>query len=213
MNSLSSRAIALHVILHNKHASLLNSGYIVACRKSYEYQCKFYRNLHTGDDDFSMVQSQIVGYRMQPTPNALLSRWYALVREKRTMRQEFLRAVLKTFEIRDMSSTSQDDVNFTRYMAENFSSFDYRTQEEVLTVIKILTRELAETGALLVERIAPGNLLAQLKPSQKLESIDQHGQIAYMVEMPPELFTEQSSNTNSVDKRGIVLVDTIYIVD
>lgn len=104
---------------------------------------------------------------MQPTPIALLSRWYALVREKRATRQEFLRSVLKVFEIKDVGTTTQDDVNFVRYMAENFASFDYRTQEEVLTVLKVLTRELAETGAQLLERIAPGNLLAQLKPSQR----------------------------------------------
>lgn len=104
---------------------------------------------------------------MQPTPIALLSRWYALVREKRATRQEFLRSVLKVFEIKDVVTTTQDDVNFARYMAENFASFDYRTQEEVLTVLKVLTRELAETGAQLLERIAPGNLLAQLKPSQR----------------------------------------------
>lgn len=110
------------------------------------------------------------GYRMQPTPNALLNRWYALVREKRATRQEFLRAVLKVFEIKDVNAVTQDDVNFVRYMAENFASFDYRSQEEVLTVLKVLTRELAETGAQLLERIAPGNLLAQLKPSQKQDS-------------------------------------------
>ena len=52
-------------------------------------------------------------------------------------------------------------------MAENFASFDYRSQEEVLTVLKVLTRELAETGAQLLERIAPGNLLAQFKSPQK----------------------------------------------
>ena len=103
---------------------------------------------------------------MQPLPTALLGRWYALVREKRATRQEFLRAVLKVFEIRDITSTEKDTVHFTRFMAENFASFDYRTQEEVLTVIKTLTRELAETGSLLVERIAPGNLLSQLRPVQ-----------------------------------------------
>ena len=42
---------------------------------------------------------------MQPTPNALLNRWYALVREKRATRQEFLRAVLKVFEIKDVNAT------------------------------------------------------------------------------------------------------------
>lgn len=107
------------------------------------------------------------GYRIFSGPAALLGRWYALVREKRGTRQEFLRSVLKVFELRDVGKTNEDTVQFTRYMVENFASFDYRTQEEVLTVLKTLTRELAETGANLVERIAPGNLLAQLRSQNR----------------------------------------------
>lgn len=56
----------------------------------------------------------------------------------------------------------QDDVDFTRYMAENFSSFDYKTQEEVITVIKYLTTVLSTTGMQLLETISPSHLLAQL---------------------------------------------------
>lgn len=52
-------------------------------------------------------------------------------------------------------------------MAENVSSLDYRTQEEVLTVIKYLTSVLSTTGMQLVETVSPSHLLAQLRaPSQ-----------------------------------------------
>ncbi|KAL5482593.1 SCC2 [Sanghuangporus weigelae] len=169
VSSLSTRAVALHTILHHKHASLLNSGFIAACRKSFDYQCKL-TSTEAGE-------SKVRGYRMQLGPVALLGRWYALVREKRATRQEFLRSILKVFELRDVGKTDDDTVQFSRYMAENFASFDYRTQEEVLTVLKTLTRELAETGAQLVERIAPGNLLAQLR-SQDREIGDDQAQIA-----------------------------------
>jgi cohesin loading factor subunit SCC2 len=116
---------------------------------------------------------------MQPAPTALLQSWYAHVREKRATRQEFLKALVKVFEV-DTSFTStqarhihhliilsspsvlQDDIDFTRYMAENFSSFDYKTQEEVLTVIKTLTSILSTTGMQLLEVLSPSNLLAQL---------------------------------------------------
>jgi cohesin loading factor subunit SCC2 len=47
-------------------------------------------------------------------------------------------------------------------MAENFASFDYKTQEEVITVIKYLTTVLSTTGAQLLETISPSHLLAQL---------------------------------------------------
>lgn len=56
----------------------------------------------------------------------------------------------------------QDDVEFTRYMAENFASFDYKTQEEPLTVIKSLTAVLSTAGMQLVETLSPSHLLTQL---------------------------------------------------
>ena len=52
-------------------------------------------------------------------------------------------------------------------MAENFAAFDYKTQEEVLTVIKYLTSVLSTTGMQLLEIISPSHLLTHLhEPSQ-----------------------------------------------
>lgn len=48
-------------------------------------------------------------------------------------------------------------------MAENFASLDYKTQEEVMTVIKTLTAILSTTGTQLLEIISPSHLLSQLK--------------------------------------------------
>jgi cohesin loading factor subunit SCC2 len=53
-------------------------------------------------------------------------------------------------------------VDFARYMAENFSAFDYKTQEEVFTVIKHLTSILSTSGMQLVEILSPTQLLDQL---------------------------------------------------
>jgi len=99
---------------------------------------------------------------MQPGPIALLQRWYSLVREKRPTRQDFLKALVKVFQGNPSNQISQNDVDFTRYMAENFASFDYKTQEEVITVIKYLTTVLSTTGTQLLETISPSHLLAQL---------------------------------------------------
>lgn len=60
------------------------------------------------------------------------------------------------------SPWTQDDVQYIRYVAENFSAFDYKTQEEVLTVIKHLTSVLSTTGTQLVDKVSPSNLLEQL---------------------------------------------------
>lgn len=47
-------------------------------------------------------------------------------------------------------------------MAENFAAFDFKTQEEVLTVIKYLTAVLSTTGMQVVEQFSPSHLLTQL---------------------------------------------------
>lgn len=45
-----------------------------------------------------------------------------------------------------MPSVRQSNVAFVRYMAENLSALDYKTQEEVLTVIKHTTTVLSVVG-------------------------------------------------------------------
>ncbi|KAI0754694.1 hypothetical protein C8Q80DRAFT_1094239 [Daedaleopsis nitida] len=147
-NHLSSRASALHAILHAKHTSLLNARYVNSARASFDYQKR-------------LTPGAVKGYRMTPGPTALLQRWYTLAREKRATRQDFLRALVKVFDV-ELGKSTQDDVDFTRYMAENFASFEYKTQEELLTVIKSLTGVLSTAGMQLVESLSPAHLLAQL---------------------------------------------------
>ncbi|KAF9806781.1 hypothetical protein IEO21_08541 [Rhodonia placenta] len=147
--SFSARASALHTILHSKHTSLLNARYVVSARASFDYQKK-------------LAPGQVYGYRMTSGPTALLHRWYSLVREKRATRQDFLKALVKVFDIELQAKSSQDDVEFVRYMTENFAAFEYKTQEEVLTVLKYLTGVLSTTGMQLVENLSPSHLLSQL---------------------------------------------------
>ena len=91
---LSSRASALHAILHSKHMSLLNTRYIVSAKASFDYQKKLYGN-------------DVHGYRMQPIQTALLQRWYSLVRERRASRQDFLKALVKVFDVNSSLKSSQ----------------------------------------------------------------------------------------------------------
>jgi cohesin loading factor subunit SCC2 len=94
---------------------------------------------------------------------ALLHRWFALVREKRAPKLEFLRALVRVFDVGTSLVTAQEDVDFARYMAENFAAFDYKTQEEVLLVVKSLTTVLSTAGMQCVEALSPGHLRAQLQ--------------------------------------------------
>jgi cohesin loading factor subunit SCC2 len=147
----SNRAVALHTILNAKHASLVNMRYIECARASFAYQ----ETISSGQPVF--------GHRAHQTPIALLHSWYSLVREKRPVRQEFLKAIVRAFDV-DVSqlSSTQHDINFARYMAENLAAMDYKTNEEVLTIIRHLTSILSVSGMQLVEIIAPSNLMKQL---------------------------------------------------
>ncbi|KAF9005451.1 hypothetical protein BDQ17DRAFT_1353128 [Cyathus striatus] len=151
ISNLCNRASALHAILYGKHASLLNSRYIISARASFNYQKK--------------LTTVVRGFRVDSSPVALLQRWYSLVREKRPTRQEFLKSLVKVFQENSSYESSQDDVDFTRYMAENFATFDYKTHEEVFTIIKYLTAVLSTTGMQLLEIISPSHLLTHLHGS------------------------------------------------
>jgi cohesin loading factor subunit SCC2 len=148
--NLCGRASALHSILHQKHVSLLNTRYIQSARASFDYQRK-------------ITKEVVQGFRLQPTPLALLQRWYSLVREKRATRQDFLKSLVKVFHLARQDDATQDEVDFTRYMAENFSAFEYKTQEEVITVIKDLTEVLSVDGMRLLELVSPSHLLSHLR--------------------------------------------------
>ena len=53
-------------------------------------------------------------------------------------------------------------------MAENFATFEYKTLEEVLTVIKYLTNILSTTGMQLLEILSPSHLLTHLHSSNDI---------------------------------------------
>ncbi|KAF8827941.1 hypothetical protein HHX47_DHR4000702 [Lentinula edodes] len=59
-------------------------------------------------------------------------------------------------------------------MGENFAAFEYKTQEEVLTVIKFLTAVLSTTGLHILEVLSPSHLLSELHtsplPAQSIET-------------------------------------------
>lgn len=74
-------------------------------------------------------------------------------------------------------------MEFSRYMAENFAAFDYKTHEEILTVLKLLTSVLSTSGMQLVEIFSPEHLLKQLhEPTQPQQQ---------PVEAPPEQLSQE----------------------
>ncbi|CAE6533842.1 unnamed protein product [Rhizoctonia solani] len=181
-NSLSSRASSLHTLLHNKHASLLNSRYLESVGRSLEYQ----KQLHPGTWK---------GFRLSPNPTALLHRWYSLVREKRQTKLDFLKSFLRVFDV-DVAvlACTQDHLDLVRYIAENTSAFDYKTQEEILTVIRHLTHVLSVAGMHIVE-------ILHQERRQKESAME--------VDHQP---TEASANNDSLPRARVVTVISIALV-
>ncbi|CAE6465375.1 unnamed protein product [Rhizoctonia solani] len=180
-NSLSSRASSLHTLLHNKHASLLNSRYLESVGKSLEYQ----KQLHPGTWK---------GYRLSPSPTALLHRWYSLVREKRQTKLDFLKSFLRVFDV-DVAALgcAQDQLDLVRYIAENMSAFDYKAQEEVLTIIRHLTHVLSVAGMHIVE------ILHQERRQKETD-------------MEVDRSTEASADNDSLSRARVATVISIVLV-
>lgn len=72
------------------------------------------------------------------------------------MRQEFVKAMIKGFSI-SLDNITQSDIEFICYMAEIIATLDYKTFEEVLTVIRHLTSILSVLGASLMDQICPAS--------------------------------------------------------
>ncbi|KAK0188221.1 hypothetical protein F5146DRAFT_1062556 [Armillaria mellea] len=156
---LSNRANTLHSILHTKHNSLLNTRYVNSAQAAFDYQSK-------------ITSGAVKGFKIQSSmPIALLQQWYSLAREKRSGRLDFLKSLSKVFQDHSSTSATQYEVNFVRFMAENFASFDYKTQEEVFIVVKTLTTVLSTNGTQVLEIVSPSHLLSHMKqPSEVSET-------------------------------------------
>lgn len=139
--------------------------------------------------DYAWLKT-LLGYRMQQsTPTALLQRWYSLVREKRNSKLEFLKSLIRVFEMKPDLKSTQEEVHFARYMVENFATFDYKAQEEVLMVVKTLISILSTSGMQLMETLSPSDLLEQLRgrstTASQLPGAEKDVEMADTQQQPP----------------------------
>ncbi|CED83634.1 Sister chromatid cohesion protein SCC2/Nipped-B [Phaffia rhodozyma] len=158
----ASRAFSLHAILHHKHGSIINSRFFETARVCYDYQVKSAHGVVRG------FRLTIQTSSVEPTPLALLRHWYGLLRDKRLLRKDFLRFLLRPFEV-DLSTSpnklifSKNDVGFCLFLADNLATLEYKTQEEVLIVIHYLTSVISVTGMHLF------GVISSMRPSTPLE--------------------------------------------
>jgi cohesin loading factor subunit SCC2 len=90
--------------------SLLNTRYAISAKASFDYQKRLcsgpVRGWFAISGYFRDTKSW-PGFRMEPSPTALLQRWYSLAREKRSSRQDFLKALVKVFDVNITLTSSQ----------------------------------------------------------------------------------------------------------
>ncbi|WFD34108.1 Sister chromatid cohesion protein 2 [Malassezia cuniculi] len=127
--SLRARALRLHMHLVSRHAVLLATRFGDGIRKSYEFQ--------------RYLGANPLGYTHDPRPSARLADWYALVREKRHTRTEFLRALVRILD--GGEPCSEDYVRLAFYAAENLATLEYRIVDEVAVILTEL--RLVHAGA------------------------------------------------------------------
>jgi cohesin loading factor subunit SCC2 len=128
----ADRALALHSYLHVKHASLVNIRYLDFARASYEYQ--------------RSMTSEVIGHRHG---EALLHGWYDLISEKRAWRIDLLKSFTRAFDY-DVSKRNtvsyflrgmrvvidlQVDTGLILYLSDNLATFEYKLQDEPMSVV------------------------------------------------------------------------------
>ncbi|WVW81234.1 hypothetical protein I302_103225 [Kwoniella bestiolae CBS 10118] len=141
---ISERALSLHQVLHQKHASLVTVLYMESAKASYSYQ--------------RSLSSEPSGHR---NGVALLQNWYNLLSEKRAWKIDFLKALARGFD-RDLIGDL--DPNFVLYLAENLATFEYKLQEEPMTIIVSL-QKIISTCTNLISIMEKINL-QQVPPQQ-----------------------------------------------
>ncbi|KAJ1927700.1 Sister chromatid cohesion protein 2 [Tieghemiomyces parasiticus] len=137
---LRDKATKLHVQLSTKFASFIHSRTIDAVRQAFEYQVQLKRT----------VDVPVTGYyfdHREGRPRARVENLYGLLRDKKGRRNDFLHAVVRTFDLDPRQlSPDQVDVRFCRFLADTLFSLDYKLLEEALYVIYCIQRLLAVSG-------------------------------------------------------------------
>lgn len=72
-----------------------------------------------------------------------------MVSEKRNWKHDFLKQLCRVFDY-DLSSHTVPDVGSALYICDNLSSLEYKLQEEVMTVVGLLSSTVSQCTNLLM---------------------------------------------------------------
>jgi cohesin loading factor subunit SCC2 len=130
----SKKAIALHASLHTKHSVLVSGRFLECAAAAFSY-----------NQGTSSPTSDPRGFNLSDG-TALLSPWYSLLKEKRPIRIEFVKALAKAMAVDAGHRCAASQVALARFIGDNLACFDYKTQEEIFIVLKQLDRILGDSG-------------------------------------------------------------------
>ena len=94
--SVVSRAFQIHSILHHKHGSIINTRFSETARVAFDYQSK---TAEGGGKAVRGFRQTIVNTSVEPVPVACLHLWYGLIREKRPLKRDFLKILVRAFDV------------------------------------------------------------------------------------------------------------------
>ncbi|SAM85354.1 related to proline-rich protein required for meiotic chromosome condensation and synapsis [Ustilago bromivora] len=139
-----SRAMELHSHLASKHASLVHARFLDTARSAFSFQLQ------------QTSAQALRGFRVDSMPTAVLGAWYSLLRDRRATRLDFLKQIVKALDVNTAASEcDMQEVLFTRFMADNLATLDYKTMEELFIVIGELRSILAVSGMQVLYMIQP----------------------------------------------------------
>eukprot|EP00842_Homolaphlyctis_polyrhiza_P006248 jgi/Hompol1/6624/HPOL_002289-RA len=143
--TMSSRAYAMHSMLAEKHASFIHNKNIEAVRSIFDYHASRPQNANIG-----LIPGFVAVATQTETESSVhiesrIAKLYGILRQVRMRRSEFLRGVVRYFEIDDSIATI-DHVRFLLFVADCLVHLDYKTIDEVLLVVSCLMRILSTSG-------------------------------------------------------------------
>ncbi|EGF99550.1 uncharacterized protein MELLADRAFT_118268 [Melampsora larici-populina 98AG31] len=130
--TLAKRVFGLHTLLHTKRPDLVHTRFLEVMREVYKF--------------YSRTSSSVSGYFDNPA-RSVIAPWYTLLSQKRTWRLDLIRSLIKSFSVDPLSSTVEIDdstIDFNRFLCEAILTIDFKTQEEVLTLVNALNLILGQ---------------------------------------------------------------------
>ncbi|KAJ3058740.1 Sister chromatid cohesion protein 2 [Podochytrium sp. JEL0797] len=158
--SVRDRAVLVYENLAEKHQTFIHSRTGESVRKAFEYRMNLARA--EAKEEGGQVWAQ--GYSMEMNgasekeslvagPVSLLSNMFAKIQVKRPRRNDFLLALVRSFDVDISLSQDKDLIPFGRFVADNLATLNYKSVDEVMSIIYHICQVLSVSGETVLKSI------------------------------------------------------------